>query len=83
MVDIHNKSPSQQRKRWWTIPIPTKAYKNGWDRIFGPKKPTDEEIRAARYALDMAEHNDSIGMTPIIAMRRREYYALLKLRDGK
>ena len=64
-------------------PHPDQAYRDGWDNIFGPRKPTDEEIRAARYALDMAEHNDSPGMTPTIAMRRKEYYALLKSRDGK
>mgnify|MGYP006865009902 CR=1 FL=1 len=85
MVDIHHKSPSQQRKRWWTIPIPTKAYKDGWDRIFKKKEPlpTDEEIEEARHALDLAEHNDSIGMAPIIKMRRDEYHRLLELRDGE
>ena len=83
MVDIHSKSPSQQRKRWWTIPIPTKAYKAGWARIFGPKKPTDEEIEWAEHLLDLAEHNDSLGMAPTIKMRRDEYYRLLKLRDGE
>jgi len=85
MVDLHNKSPSQQRKRWWTIPIPTVEYKAGWDRVFGKKEPvpTDEEIEYARHLLDLAEHNDSYGMAPIIKMRRDEYYALLKLRDGE
>ena len=82
MVDIHNKSPSQQRKRWWTIPIPTKAYRDGWDSIFGPKKPTDEEIRAARYALAMAEHNDSIGAA-IETGNYNEAVEVLKLRNAK
>jgi len=82
MIDIHYKAPSQQRKRWWTIPIPTKAYRDGWDSIFGPKKPTDEEIRAARYALDMAEHNDSIGAA-IEAGNYNEAAELLKLRNAK
>ena len=47
------------------------------------KAATDEEVEAARHALDLAEHNDSIGMAPVIKMRRDEYYALLKLRDGE
>ena len=83
MVDIHNKSPSQQRKRWWTIPIPTKAYKAGWARIFGPKKPTDEEIEAARQRLDMANHSDCIGGHREIDAAMKDLRRLLKLRDGK
>jgi hypothetical protein len=83
MADIHHKSPSQQRKRWWTIPIPTAAYKAGYARIFGPKKPTEEDIEAAQQRLDNANHNDCIGGHREIDAALRNLRRLLELRDGK
>jgi hypothetical protein len=41
MADIHIKQPSKQRTRWWTVPVSTQEYKDGWDRIYETDE-TDE-----------------------------------------